>query len=113
MAEKKNTDFNRPGGYAQPKGAIAVQRGVAKQIAEAEIKLFGDDAPAHDFSQARSRERLKAPYTQDDPDTRLYIGDCRDVLANLPDKGNVDLIFADPPFNWDVPYAGSAFTTEN
>jgi site-specific DNA-methyltransferase (adenine-specific) len=31
------------------------------------------------------------------------------VLANLPDKasGGVDLVFADPPFNWEVPYAGS------
>ena len=26
------------------------------------------------------------------------------MLAFLPDKGSVDLIFADPPFNWDVPY---------
>jgi site-specific DNA-methyltransferase (adenine-specific) len=32
------------------------------------------------------------------------VGDCRDVLARMPEKGSVDLIFADPPFNWDVPY---------
>ncbi|HEX6287963.1 MAG TPA: DNA methyltransferase [Herpetosiphonaceae bacterium] len=28
----------------------------------------------------------------------IYHGDCRDVLATLPDK-SVDLIFADPPYN--------------
>jgi len=38
------------------------------------------------------------------PDTRVYVGDCRDVLAAMPEKGTVDLVFADPPFNWDVPY---------
>jgi site-specific DNA-methyltransferase (adenine-specific) len=37
------------------------------------------------------------------PDTKVYVGDCREVLRALPEK-SVDLIFADPPFNWDVPY---------
>jgi site-specific DNA-methyltransferase (adenine-specific) len=27
-------------------------------------------------------------------------------LPSLPEKGTVDLVFADPPFNWDVPYDG-------
>ena len=26
------------------------------------------------------------------------------MIPNLPDHGEVDLVFADPPFNWDVPY---------
>ena len=39
-------------------------------------------------------------------DTRLYVGDCREIMPLLPDHGNIDLIFADPPFNWDVPYGG-------
>lgn len=42
-------------------------------------------------------------YRLDDPDTRVFVGDCREVLAALPAR-SVDLIFADPPFNWDVPY---------
>lgn len=41
-----------------------------------------------------------------DPETQLYLGDCRDVLPAMPERGTVDLIFADPPFNWDVPYDG-------
>ena len=43
-------------------------------------------------------------YQEENPNTRLYVGDCREVLPTLPDYGCVDLIFADPPFNWDVPY---------
>jgi len=48
-----------------------------------------------------------------DPDARIYVGDCRDLLATAPDlfeggdpanPGAVDLIFADPPFNWARDY---------
>jgi site-specific DNA-methyltransferase (adenine-specific) len=45
----------------------------------------------------------KPNYRLDNPETEVYIGDCRQVLDSLPEK-SVDLIFADPPFNWDVPY---------
>ncbi|MCH2148314.1 MAG: site-specific DNA-methyltransferase [Phycisphaerales bacterium] len=47
---------------------------------------------------------IQPTYQAADPDTRLYLGDCREVLSRLPDRGSVDLIFADPPFNWDVQY---------
>jgi site-specific DNA-methyltransferase (adenine-specific) len=46
---------------------------------------------------------VNADYRLDDPATEVYVGDCRDVLATLPAQ-HVDLIFADPPFNWDVSY---------
>jgi adenine-specific DNA-methyltransferase len=39
----------------------------------------------------------------DNPLTEVYVGDCREVLNTLPEQ-SVDLIFADPPFNWDVAY---------
>jgi site-specific DNA-methyltransferase (adenine-specific) len=45
-------------------------------------------------------------YKDSAPDTRLYVGDCRNILPALPDKGRVNLVFADPPFNWEVPYDG-------
>ncbi len=37
---------------------------------------------------------------------RLHIGDCRDILPTIPDcrSKQVDLIFADPPFNWKRGY---------
>jgi len=41
-----------------------------------------------------------------DPDTRIYHGDTRDVLPTIPEcaQKQVDLIFADPPFNWNRAY---------
>lgn len=38
--------------------------------------------------------------------TRVFVGDCRETLANLPEvqQSRVDLIFADPPFNWGRAY---------
>src|SRR5579859_3500234 len=42
-------------------------------------------------------------YRLEQPETNVYVGDCREVLASLP-KASVDLVFADPPFNWDVQY---------
>ncbi len=101
MAEHKNTDFDRPGGYAMPKGATAIQRRAALEMRGDEITLVGDKVDPHTPRKPRS---LKPAFSADDPDTRLYVGDCRDVLPHLPDAGEVDLVFADPPFNWDVPY---------
>jgi adenine-specific DNA-methyltransferase len=105
MAEKKNTNFDRPGGYAMPKGATAVQRQAARELSQADIKLFGDSLPPHQPGQSGAPTRVAPKFSAPDPDTRLHVGDCRDILAALPEKGQVDLIFADPPFNWDVPYA--------
>jgi site-specific DNA-methyltransferase (adenine-specific) len=101
MAERKNTEFDRPGGYAAPKGATAIQRTIARRMTETDIRLYGDRIDPHlPEADLKSKPRFEAA----DPETRLYLGDCRDILANLPEKGAVDLIFADPPFNWDVPY---------
>ena len=98
MAEQKNTLFDRPGGYAMPSGAAGVHRQVASS--KAEMVLPGDSESPF---KASSKE-LSPLFEATEPDTRVYLGDCREVLANLPDRGKVDLIFADPPFNWDVPY---------
>ncbi len=60
-------------------------------------------------ANARSSRNGSGPrpaFTLTDPDTRVYVGDCRDVLPVIPEcaAGAVDLIFADPPFNWQVKY---------
>ena len=47
---------------------------------------------------------VAAVYEASQPETQAYIGDCRNVLRSLPERGQVDLIFADPPFNWSVAY---------
>ena len=38
--------------------------------------------------------------------SRIFIGDCREVLASLPEvkESKLDLVFADPPFNWNRAY---------
>ncbi len=100
MAEKKNTEFDRPGGYATPRGAIQVQAEAARLLKSTDIRLLGDTVASHQPID----EAIAPAFQLDDPDTRLYVGDCRDVIPNLPDRGEVDLVFADPPFNWDVPY---------
>ncbi|MDY7107572.1 MAG: DNA methyltransferase [Planctomycetota bacterium] len=101
MAERKNTEFDRPGGYAMPRGGIQIQRRAARDLAGADIRLLGDRVEAHEPDTPKKPEPA---YTAWKPATRVYVGDCRDILPSLPDRGKVDLVFADPPFNWDVPY---------
>ncbi len=39
------------------------------------------------------------------PSCEIYVGDCRGVLGGLAGlRGKVDLVFADPPFNWNRAY---------
>ena len=73
MAESKNTEFERPGGYATPKGATLVQAEAARTMREADIRLLGDTVPVH----AAPKAGVEPAYSADDPDTRLYVGDCR------------------------------------
>lgn len=44
--------------------------------------------------------------TSKDPLAEVYVGDCRDVLTRLMPsiESRVDLVFADPPFNWNRAY---------
>lgn len=100
MTEHKNKTFDRPGGYATPTGAIASQR---HKQSLSNIQLLGDQAPP--FTPSSSRETFPDFFVTN-PETRLFIGDCRDILPALDQRGKVDLVFADPPFNWDVPYDG-------
>lgn len=41
-----------------------------------------------------------------DPNFQIVVGDCRTMLPTIPEvrKGLVDLVFADPPFNWKRAY---------
>ncbi len=40
------------------------------------------------------------------PEAIVHIGDCREILASLPEvrDSKLDLVFADPPFNWNRAY---------
>ncbi|MCA9297432.1 MAG: site-specific DNA-methyltransferase, partial [Phycisphaerales bacterium] len=48
----------------------------------------------------------KATYVLDNPEARVYVGDTRELLPRIPEvaEGSVDLVFADPPFNWSRAY---------
>jgi len=46
---------------------------------------------------------MNPAYSLEAPRTEVYVGDCRKVLYYGIDA-RPDLIFADPPFNWDMPY---------
>lgn len=66
---------------------------------------------AAETRQSEHRARVEAigrheVYELDDPLLRIHVGDCREVLSKLPEfRGReVDLIFADPPFNWNRAY---------
>ena len=66
-------------------------------------------AKAHAASQEktyRKKSSLKPLLTLKDPEARIYIGDCREIIPTIPECAaqKVDLVFADPPFNWSVPY---------
>ena len=48
----------------------------------------------------------KPKHTLKKPDGKIYVGDCREIIGEIPEckAGEVDLIFADPPFNWNRGY---------
>ncbi len=76
------------------------------KIAPAERKRV---AKAHAASQEktyRKKSSLKPLLTLANPEARIYIGDCREIIPTIPECAakQVDLVFADPPFNWSVPY---------
>jgi len=91
MKDRNNTTDERPGEHAMP----------TENIRHDKIRLLGDTLPPH----APTRQEVLLPkYEASDPDTQLYVGDCRNLLYEIPEHGAVDLIFADPPFNWEIPY---------
>jgi len=98
MAEQKSMSASKAG----PSGAIGVHKSSRDDFVHADIRLMGDRGKPYVPDMLPP---IKS-YKEDSPETHLHVGDCRDVLNWLPQKGEVDLIFADPPFNWDVPYDG-------
>ena len=63
-------------------------------------KKSGTLKPTHEMKGSLRSETGKAK------GVRVYVGDCRDVLGEIPQvkRGEVDLVFADPPFNWSRAY---------
>jgi site-specific DNA-methyltransferase (adenine-specific) len=74
---------------ASPRCRRAAREGTPRQAANTASR------PAHHPS-----------FSLPDPDTRVYVGDARELLASIPEcrDAAVDLIYADPPFNWRRDY---------
>ncbi len=66
----------------------------------------GEESVAPPPLQLDEQGRAVAAHTLTNPEARVYIGDCREIIARVPEcrAGTVDLIFADPPFNWKRGY---------
>ncbi len=61
-----------------------------------------NSTPAPDASKPQRPDTALAPmFSLANPDTRVYVGDSRDLLASVPEckAGEIDLLYADPPFN--------------
>ncbi|HYE60820.1 MAG TPA: DNA methyltransferase [Phycisphaerales bacterium] len=69
--------------------AVDAKRGVVERAQQGQQGL----RPKHEIDVAGK------------PSCKVYVGDCRKVFARLPElNGTVDLVFADPPFNWNRAY---------
>ena len=76
----------------------------AKQVGKKTSKKAGKNPRA---KMPASKEKLPTRYAlEGDPSCEVYVGDCRELLPTIPQvkTSEVDLIFADPPFNWDRAY---------
>lgn len=77
--------------------------GVAKKGHRKFVKVDVPAGPSRGVGElgVASKYQLKGP-----PPADILVGDCRDVLPRLLPtlRGKVDLIFADPPFNWNRAY---------
>ncbi|MDX2117341.1 MAG: site-specific DNA-methyltransferase [Planctomycetota bacterium] len=65
-------------------------------------------APTKPKAAARAHHEPdhRVPAEPGKPEARVWIGDCRERLRDLPEirEHRVDLVFADPPFNWNRAY---------
>jgi len=77
--------------------------------------MLGHPMPATNAASKPTSKRASGPAlpgpiavkgSKGHPPAKIYVGDCRDILPALPEikKQQLDLVFADPPFNWARDY---------
>lgn len=73
-----------------------LRRGARKSVPQRDVPVT-TATPTDTISFVHPTSQLSA---------RIEIGDCRDLLANMPEvqRSELDLVFADPPFNWSRAY---------
>jgi DNA modification methylase len=62
-----------------------------------EARLLGRNGPAADQATSTSKARANGCYTLSSLRNTIALGDCEDVLQDLP-AGSVDLVFTSPPY---------------
>jgi DNA modification methylase len=112
---KKSTDAKVAVGASR--AAVKPARGRAARATDEKMapKMKPASVAAmHESKEIRQREHRarveeighREVYELEDPTLRIHVGDCREVLSKLPEfrRSEVDLVFADPPFNWNRAY---------
>ncbi len=63
-------------------------------------------SPAEDKPRAEPTPFKSIIHPTNGAEARVYVGDTRELLPRIPEvvKGKLDLVFADPPFNWNRAY---------
>lgn len=85
-----------------------VRNGIRKDAADTGAKKKTGDAALE--KKAAPRTGVGRPIVvsnrKAETESRIFVGDCREVLASLPEvkESKLDLVFADPPFNWNRAY---------
>ncbi len=84
----------------------AQPRGSKKKTTKKKVAKKTGTARASRARMPSSKKKLPTEYHMKDPALDVFVGDCRALLPTIPQvkKGEVDLVFADPPFNWDRAY---------
>lgn len=84
-----------------------VRKAPTRRALTAQVETKPAPASPHgSMLRAAGDASLAATHTLADPDCRIYVGDCRELLPQIPEvrRSEVDLVFADPPFNWKRGY---------
>ncbi len=99
-----------------PRGASTIstpqdsytRNGIRKRIAAPAVKEPSRTAESKLFAAPGGGGGPFAEWThpENGAPARVHLGDCREILPTLPEvqRGELDLVFADPPFNWNRGY---------
>ncbi len=66
----------------------------------------GSEATCEAFRGGQAEPLADWRHAENGAWARVYVGDCREILPRVPEvaRHEVDLVFADPPFNWNRAY---------
>lgn len=89
-------------GAASPKTIARNGKRVSAHTAQVEVM----EGPSRAGPLPRQGDVLTAAHPKTGAMARVHVGDCREILRNLPEvkASALDLVFADPPFNWGRGY---------